>query len=329
MTAAAAFNNPEHRNGLQPVDLSRHLGGLANLMHVCFGLEMDADGRGLVREMQFLSHFGPLFGMLNALVGEEHRLWPWGLGFVWVEEGQVVGSVSTQRVAARPTHWIIANVAVHPDHRRRGLALALMRATLDFIRGQDGRRALLQVDDENAAAFALYRRLGFVHLHTQSHWYRGGRSTLPPHYTTPFDIRPRLRSTWEAHWALAQQLRPQGLVWNRPLAEKFFQSSVWQELDLFFAGKAREHWVSEAGGELQGALTLETDWTEGHQLTLLVQPPWRGQLERALLTRGLRRMSPRASFRIEFPAHEATTIAALRELNFEPIRSLRWMQMEL
>ena len=53
MTAASLFKSA-HQNGLQPVDLGRHLGGIARLIELCFGAELDAGGRGLIREMQFL-----------------------------------------------------------------------------------------------------------------------------------------------------------------------------------------------------------------------------------------------------------------------------------
>src|SRR5205085_11606030 len=111
MTAASLFKSA-HQNGLQPVDLGRHLGGIASLIELCFGAELDAGGRGLIREMQLLSRAGPAVRVLQALTFGQQ---PWNTGFVWVEDGQVVGSVSTQPAAARASSWLVANVAVHPD----------------------------------------------------------------------------------------------------------------------------------------------------------------------------------------------------------------------
>ena len=135
---------PAAQNGLQPVDLSRHLGGIAALIELCFGAELDASGRGFLREMQFLSRTGPALRVLQGvLLGQQ----PWNLGFVWVEGGRVVGSVSTQPTRARARTWLVANVAVHPEFRRHGIALALMRATLDLVRSQGGQETILQVED--------------------------------------------------------------------------------------------------------------------------------------------------------------------------------------
>src|SRR5678816_2013015 len=101
MTAASLFK-PAHQNGLQPVDLGRHLGGIARLIELCFGAEMDAGGRRLIREMQPLSRAGPAVRLLQALsFGQQ----PWNIGYVWVEDGQVVGTVSTQPAAPRSNSW--------------------------------------------------------------------------------------------------------------------------------------------------------------------------------------------------------------------------------
>lgn len=56
----------------------------------------------------------------------------------------------------------VSSVAIHPDHQRRGLGEAAMRWALATFRARDARRAGLTVSTENAAAIALYHKLGFV-----------------------------------------------------------------------------------------------------------------------------------------------------------------------
>ena len=53
-------------------------------------------------------------------------------------------------------------MGVHPDFRHRGLGEAMLRWTLAWFREQGMRRAKLIVRADNAAAIALYRKLGFV-----------------------------------------------------------------------------------------------------------------------------------------------------------------------
>ena len=330
MTAASLLKNSA-RNGLQPLDLARHLGGLAQLMELCFSREMDSGGRSLVREMHFLSQFGPLLALLGPLGLAAEA---WGLGFVWLEDGRVVGSVNTRRALARSSTWLIANVATHPDYRRRGIAAALTQATLDFIRQQGGAEAILQVDDDNYAAIDLYRQLGFAHVATLAAWVRSSRSA-PPLIPSPFDIRLRTRPEWADQFVLAQHVRPQGLAWARPLRPENFQPTGWQRLDAFLSGQSDEHWVVEnpqpgAASRLIGSLTLRAAWNESARLVLLVHPQWRGQLERPLLARGLRRLGSSAfSVHIEQPAGDETAAAALQELGFSVTRTLRWMRLGL
>jgi ribosomal protein S18 acetylase RimI-like enzyme len=314
-------------DGLQPLDLGRHLGGLADLIEVCFGHEMDAAGRSVVREMHYLSRLGPGLRVLGWLGFAQP---PWGQGFVWVEAGRVVGSVSATRSRPGSGTWLVANVAVYPEHRRRGIALSLTRATLDLIRSRGGTEAILQVDDDNLGAIELYRRLGFALVTTQTAWTRPARTPAPPHQPAPFDIRLRDPREWAEQLALATLVRPAGLAWDQPLHPRNFAPNWLRRLDQFFSGQLEEHWVVEVQDRLVGSLILRLNLGEGDRLTLLVHRDFRGQLERALLVRGLRRLAPRPwPVRVEHPADDAAASAVLRDLGFQPARTLRWMRVDV
>lgn len=326
MTAASLLKRAP-QNGLQPVDLGRHLRSLADLIELCFASDMDAGGLSVVREMHFLSRLGPGLRVLIALGLTQP---PWDLGFVWVEEGRVIGSVSTTRSTAYPATWLIANVAVHPDHRRQGIAHALLRATLDLIRGRHGAEAILQVDDDNLGAIALYQRMGFEHAATHIHWTRPHRLPAPPNELSPFDIRLRSPLEWADQLALASLVRPAGLAWNQPLRPDIFQPLLWKQLERFFTGQGEEHWVVRVNEKLAGSLTARANGNDGDRLILLVHPDYRGQLERPLLRRGLRRLAPRPwTVRLEHPADDAPASEALREFGFQPGRTLRWMRVDV
>jgi ribosomal-protein-alanine N-acetyltransferase len=55
----------------------------------------------------------------------------------------------------------IAKVAVHPTHRRRGIASAMLERLVDHARRLGIPKAYLEVRKSNLAAQELYRRLGF------------------------------------------------------------------------------------------------------------------------------------------------------------------------
>src|SRR5688500_5732786 len=102
--AAASLLKAAAHNGLEPVDIGRHLGGIAERIELCCRAELDAAGRGLIREMHLLSRAGPALRVLQTLMMGQQ---PWSLGYVWVEGGRVVGTVSTQRAVPRSTTWLV------------------------------------------------------------------------------------------------------------------------------------------------------------------------------------------------------------------------------
>jgi [ribosomal protein S18]-alanine N-acetyltransferase len=67
----------------------------------------------------------------------------------------------------------IDSIAVHPRYRSRGVAQALLNATMADLRGITLR---LMVDTSNAAAVQLYRRYGFVRTRLVKDYYGPGRN---------------------------------------------------------------------------------------------------------------------------------------------------------
>lgn len=72
----------------------------------------------------------------------------------------------------------ILTVAVARAHRRLGLGWRLMDAVLRELHSQRAEALFLEVDEANAPAIALYRRLGFFEVGKRPAYYEtaGGRS---------------------------------------------------------------------------------------------------------------------------------------------------------
>ncbi|MGK5443375.1 GNAT family N-acetyltransferase [Micromonospora sp. URMC 105] len=63
--------------------------------------------------------------------------------------------------------WLgLSLIEVVPEARRRGLAVRVMRALVDWGVAEGATHAFLQVEQRNTAAVTLYRRLGFTTHHT-------------------------------------------------------------------------------------------------------------------------------------------------------------------
>jgi len=89
------------------------------------------------------------------------------VGFAAVRDpSSPAGAVVAKGRAAYADDWVgITNVAVSPDHRRRGLARVVLAALLEWGAERGATTAYLQVRGDNAAAVGLYESVGFVTHH--------------------------------------------------------------------------------------------------------------------------------------------------------------------
>lgn len=71
---------------------------------------------------------------------------------------EVVGYAVTGRAASR---GYLQRLAVHPDVQRRGIAAALVADALRWLRRWSAREVLVNTQESNDGAVALYERLGF------------------------------------------------------------------------------------------------------------------------------------------------------------------------
>lgn len=232
--AAPAFA----QDGVRPVNLRTDLRPLADLIELVFADSMDSSGRSAIREMRYLSSLGyglKLIARLNELaLGIS-------LGFVYVLDGKLVGNVSVYPAsypAGFGETWILANVGVHPDYQRRGIARELIRASLDMIRRRGAARVILQVNYRNEAALRLYQGQGFTYERAWQVWRRSGFLRAPASSGRELRITRLRQRDWQAEYALAQAVRPNsrgGLGWLKPVHRAAFNQSLWRRLRGLFA----------------------------------------------------------------------------------------------
>lgn len=298
---------------------------------------MDSGGRAAVREMRYLSKMG--FG-LSLLSSMNELVQGISTGFVWVADGRLVGNVSVYPAtwpADLGKTWLIANVAVHPNYQRRGVATQLMQAAMDMIREQNGQRAILQVDMDNYTARRLYTRLGFVNEIPWTLWRRSGTSHVPLPYENAADIYISLRrpGEWRAEYELAQRLRPQesgGLGWMRPLHPSQFRPSLWHRLGEWMSFQTRERLVIRSNDErrLLASLSIERSFGGNTDLILMVEPEYQGLYDEALINLAVRRFGGRGhALVLEHPAEEDITSEILRRYQFRSQREVMHMRWDV
>jgi ribosomal protein S18 acetylase RimI-like enzyme len=124
----------------------------------------DADARGLhafvdLAYSQNNERTPPFDQWLHFMTGtDDYDAAYWHLA---EENGALIGCCLTW--APHPNGGWVKDLAVHPEHRRRGLGEALLHHAHGRYRKAGVRRVGLKVDSDNpTAAYRLYERLGYV-----------------------------------------------------------------------------------------------------------------------------------------------------------------------
>jgi GNAT superfamily N-acetyltransferase len=328
---------------IRPVNLRTDLGALADLIELVFADTMDSSGRAAIREMRSLSRLGSL-NLVGALSELQHDL-----GYVYIADGRLIGNVSVYPVKyprALGCAWSIANVAVHPDYRRRGIARRLMEASMARIQTLAAQHpsakafGLLQVDRDNHAAQQLYDSLGFVRERVWTSWKRhvSTRPIPAPIALTPRPyITQRRRGEWRQEYALAERVRPPtrgGVGWLRPLHVGLFRRTWDSWLSDLVNFRSQERLIIRADDQgerppLLASLWIERAFAAGQiNLTLLVDPSAIDSCADALINLAVRRFGTRDALGIEHPADETAVSAVLSRYQFTPQRSLLHMRWE-
>lgn len=302
---------------------------VARLVGSVFADELDARGRRVLRDMAWAGRLAPFLGDLVSLALFNDVMF----GQVWVENGQVIGNVTLQPADQSNTRWRVSNVAVTAEHRGRGIARALLVATLREVAQREGNWVLLQVRADNTGARALYRDLGFEDVSRDSVW----RLAAPPAPLPPLDpavaLTP-LRSWTGNEWLeLARAARSSQAEWAEPINRFDYELGLDQ---LLGEGLGRltgiyrvARWAIYEGRTLIGAVeTRAAPLLAQDTLRFAVRPAARGRLEAALVARGLRSLGGNGQRPIVV-AHDhqhAEGIAALEAAGFRLERDLVTMR---
>ncbi|MEN8195099.1 MAG: ribosomal protein S18-alanine N-acetyltransferase [Pseudomonadota bacterium] len=113
---------------------------------------------------------------------------PRSFGLVAHGAGQPLGFLLAQCAAGESE---IINLAVAPAVRRQGIGGALVAGAMARARGMGAQTMFLEVAGDNAAARALYDRIGFVQVGIRPGYYRRN----PNNYTDALILRRDLITT--------------------------------------------------------------------------------------------------------------------------------------
>lgn len=332
MVSPLVASRTEH--GLRRLNPARDLGQLADLIADAFRNELTGEGQSILRELRFLAWLGPLNLLFTANQPETEDLFT---GFVWVQDGRVVGNVTVNRPSGHPHRWQISNVAVSEPYRRQGIGRKLVEAAIELIGERGGQVAYLYVREDNLPARHLYERLGFVEIDRATDLEFFDLSRLSAR--KPARLCPLTTSVeGEQLYTLVCEAESVGYRWLYEIPRSRFVWSaderIFRRLEGLLSGEIELQWGMFNGDRLAAGVMMRVHGglnRRPHRLWLWVRPAWRGQVEEVLIPDVLAVLAkqPKRSVQVTLPQVESAAIEALVRHGFHKHRTLILMCLDL
>lgn len=275
---------------LRALDVRRDLDALVDLAEIAFTDALARRGNDLRAELCTARRLLPVLGVLGRVWGEMRHIFD---GFVWEQDGRIVGTVIVQKMGNDPTRWLVGTVATHPDYRRRGIARRLVGRALAHARGHGAQTCVLDVEVDNEPACQLYRGLGFVRYDSTTRLKLETMPRVPAQAAEGYKLHSMKRSEWSRRYDLARRATPAAVQAFLPVSEAEYRVTRLGRLItplLLSVQRLADHWwAAEKDGQLAGWVRLLASRVEkrAHELTLLLGPAHRGALAGPLLSLAL------------------------------------------
>jgi ribosomal protein S18 acetylase RimI-like enzyme len=289
VTAGIAERSDSLR-GIRPFNPVSDLKPVAELIMLAFGDALDRSSREMLQEMRALAWlFGPILWVLGAT--QSDLAYVFG-GYVWVEEGKIVGNVTVHRQHNGKSGWFISNLAVHPDHRRRGVARRLLLEGVESARARGARRISLEVRADNTAARRLYEELGFRQVDSTTRMHMHPLHAARPVRSKVYSLEVASAREDRELYRFAEDVLSIEAREVLPVREQDYRLSLSRRLlggiSDVLQGRFTHRLVARRDGTLAGFALLRTGgFGFSHSLTLTVHPEHRTQVEEMLLTNTL------------------------------------------
>ncbi len=309
---------------LRPLNILTDLPLVADLVESCFAGTLDPEGYRYIQQMRRAgndSYF--MRWAANAMDTVSMPL----SGYVWEENHEVVGNVSLvpfKRGGKKV--YLIANVAVRPDYRRKGIGRALTMSAMQHTRQRHAQATWLHVRDDNPGAVRLYASLGFRERARRTLWQAAPDRSLGPLGAGTM-ITSRKTRDWLQQEAWLRQLYPDILAWYQPIPWLSLRPGLGPSLYRFFLEYETRQWAARLDeGQLLGVLAWQP--TMEHADRLWAAAPLDGGegALTALLLHARHTLSWQKNLTLEMPAGQAQE--AIQAAGFKPVRTLIWMQAD-
>lgn len=332
LTKLLASSSPSGK--LRPVDIRRDLNSVADLMERSFSGTLDPDGQRYLQQMRSAAN-NPGYLRWASLVAEGTRM-PFS-GYVWEEEGRVVGNLTLiPYFTFGLRYFLVANVAVHSDYRRKGIATSLTLKAIKHARGRGAQAIWLHVREENEGAIRLYRSLGFTERARRATWMsdedqqpdvrKPGINQHAP-IASGIRIQPRRTSDWRLQRDWLEKLYPAELCWHLSLKFNALRPDLWGLVVRFLNDIHVRQWSIWRNDQLAGVLAWQLMPAYADSLWLATKPELEESVVEALLHHTRAHLRSRRPLSLDYPAGRASR--AIPAAGFHLHQTLIWMSMDL
>ncbi len=311
------INLPQSKVGkMRPLNILRDLPKVADLVELCFKKNMGSEGRIYLEQMRSASRKeNPLNWSSNSVPLK---------GYIWETQKSVVGNISIVPFRkAKKNVVLLANIAVHPDFRRKGIARSLTQKGIAEAEKRGAKSIWLHVERNNIGAINLYKELGFQPHSNRTTWVVD--KEIPPRKKNPsIRITSRSAQFWAEQKRWLNQAYPEAIRWYRMPNFETFKPGLKYWLHRLFVEYDIKQWAVQRDGELQSVLLWEGTYARHAPIWLAAAPQADSEsLTFLLLYVRYQLASPKRNLTIDYLADKFTT--AFERAGFSPQRTLLWM----
>jgi ribosomal protein S18 acetylase RimI-like enzyme len=312
---------------LRSLNILRDLPAVADLVEKCFASTMDAEGKRYIEQMRRAGHDNAFLRWASSAVDSASM--PLS-GYVWEENSEIIGNVSLIPYRHhKRKYYLIANVAVRPEQRRRGIGRALTVAAMDHARQRRADETWLHVRDDNPGAIKLYETLGFHELARRTNWQAkpdpGVNASVPG-----IQLTKRSRRDWSTQESWLRSIYPELMDWYNPMPWNCLRPGVGPAFYRFMMEYDVRHWAGRTSNTPSAILTWQAGAGKNDRLWAALPPERIENNEKALtalLLYARRNLTWRENLVLDFPAGQYSE--AIQAAGFHSHRTLLWMKLQL
>jgi ribosomal protein S18 acetylase RimI-like enzyme len=315
---------------LRPLNILHDLPQVADLIELCFSSTIDDEGQSYLDQMRRASRDNEFLRWAGRVVDTTSM--PLS-GFVWEDNGRIVGNASLVYQNFGPRRIaMIANVATHPDFRRRGIGRALTEGAMQHAQRKGAKELWLHVRDDNPTAIRIYEELGFQARARRTTYYsRPGTliysalaATPPPAATSSVTVSAPRSRDWALQYPWLNRAHPRELAWYSRWNWERLSPDVWSWLYRTLVEFNIRQWAAHRDGKLLATVSWVPTVHTSNMIWVAAERDGDAEAVRLALESARYDLSHYRRLTVEYPAGEM--VQAITSAGFEPFRTLIWMR---